>query len=101
MKNKIHFIAAIVAALCVATFFISTIIVEIFGTPDSISMIKRLIVYPGLFILIPSMAIVGGTGFALSKNKQVRLIKNKQKRMLLIAANGILVLVPCAIYLNI
>lgn len=71
-----------------------------FGSAESISMIKRLIVTPGLFILIPTMAIVGGTGFALSKNRKGRLINNKQKRMPLIAINGLLVLTPCAIFLN-
>lgn len=100
MKNKMHFIAAIVATLCIATFFISTVFVEVFGSAESISMIKRLIVTPGLFILIPTMSIVGGTGFALSKNRKGRLVSNKQKRMPLIAINGLLVLTPCAIFLN-
>ncbi len=100
MKSKIHFIAAIIATLCIATFFSSTIIVELFGSAESVAKIKSFIVTPGLFILIPTMAMVGGTGFALSKNRVGRLISDKKKRMPFIAANGLLVLTPCAIFLN-
>ena len=100
MKSKIHFIAAIIATLCIATFFSSTILVELFGSAESVAKIKSLIVTPGLFILIPTMAMVGGTGFALSKNRVGGLISDKKKRMPFIAANGLLVLMPCAIFLN-
>lgn len=100
MKSRIHIIAAIVATLCIATFFTSTILVETFGSEESILGLKSLIVTPGLFILIPAMAIVGGSGFALAKNRKGRLISSKQKRMPFIAANGLLVLTPCAIFLS-
>ena len=100
MKSKIHFIAAIIATLCIATFFTSTLLVEIFGSAESISDIKKLIVSPGLFILIPAMAIVGGTGFAMSKKRKGRLVESKQKRMPFIAANGLLILTPCAVLLD-
>ena len=100
MKNKIHLTAAVIATLCIATFFTSSILVELFGTYDSIAMVKRLIVMPGLFILIPAIAMTGGTGFALSKNRKGRLVENKKKRMPFIAANGILILLPAAIFLN-
>ena len=100
MKNKLHFIAAIIATLCIATFFTSTILVETFGSKETIANIKHLIVFPGLFILIPAMAMVGGTGFAIANKRKAGLISNKQKRMPFIAANGLLVLTPCAIFLN-
>lgn len=100
MINKIHPVAAIIATLCIATFFASTILVELFGSHESIAMVKNLIVMPGLFILVPAIAITGGTGFALSKNRKGRLIGNKQKRMRFIGANGLLVLLPAAIVLD-
>ncbi len=100
MKSKIHLIAAIVATLCIAVFFTSTILVETFGSAESVTALKSLIVTPGLFILIPAMAIVGGSGFALGNNRKGRLIASKKKRMPFIAANGLLVLTPCAIFLN-
>lgn len=100
MKRKIHLFSAIVSMLCIATFFISTIIIELFGSKETISMVKALIVNPGLFILIPSMALVGGSGFSASKNRKGRLIDSKKKRMPFIALNGLVILTPCAIFLS-
>ena len=100
MTNKIHLVAAVIATLCIATFFTSTILVELFGSYESIATVKNLIVMPGLFILVPAIAIAGGTGFALSKNRKGHLVDNKQKRMRLIGANGLLVLLPAAIVLD-
>lgn len=100
MINKIHPFAAVVAMLCIATFFTSTILVELFGSYEAIATVKHLIVIPGLFILIPAIAATGGTGFALSKGRKGQLIGNKRRRMPLIAANGLLVLLPAAIFLD-
>ncbi|TQV89545.1 hypothetical protein [Aliikangiella coralliicola] len=100
MKNKIHPVASIVATLCIASFFTMTVFVELFGSHEAIATVKSLIVMPGLFILIPALAITGGTGFARAKTRKGRLIDSKLKRMPFIAANGLLVLLPCAIFLN-
>jgi hypothetical protein len=100
MKPIIHLIAAFTATLCIATFFTSTLLVELFGTHETIAVVKNLIVMPGLFILIPAMAITGATGFTLSKVKSGKIVKRKLKRMPFIAANGLLVLLPAAIMLN-
>ncbi len=98
--NKIHPVAAVIATLCIATFFTSTILVELFGSYESITQIKSLIVMPGLFILVPAMAITGASGFALAKSRKDQLVERKQKRMPFIAANGLLILLPSAIVLN-
>jgi hypothetical protein len=100
MKRTLHMIAGILATMTIATFFLSTILVELFGSTDAIATVKRLIVMPGLVILIPAIAAAGGSGFALSKARRGRLVDAKKKRMPVIAANGLLVLVPCAILLN-
>lgn len=100
MKYRIHRTAAVIATLCITTFFTSSILIELFGSDESIAMVKRLIVMPGLFILIPAIAITGGTGFALSSNRKGRLVESKKKRMPFIAANGLLVLLPAAIFLD-
>ena len=100
MKTTIHLIAAIIATLCIATFFTATLLVEILGSQESIALVKTLIVVPGLFILIPAIAITGASGFALSKNSKGGLIENKKNRMPFIAANGLLILLPCAIFLD-
>lgn len=100
MKSTIHRFAGVIATLCIATFFTSTIVVELFGSPESIATVKGLIVWPGLFILIPAIAATGGTGFAMGKTRKGRLLDSKKRRMPIIGANGVLVLVPAAIFLD-
>ncbi len=98
MINKIHPFAAVIATLCIATFFTSTCIVELFGSYELVATVKSLIVMPGLFILVPAIAVTGGTGFILSKNRKGRLVENKKKRMPFIGANGLLILLPAAYF---
>ena len=100
MKSNIHRVAALTATLCVLTFFLSTIIVELYGSHQAVTSVKGLIVMPGLFILIPAIAVTGATGMAMSLKSNTGLIAIKRKRMPLIGANGILVLIPSAIVLS-
>lgn len=100
MPKKVHLIAGLLATLTIATFFLSTVLVEVFGSHEAVAAVKGLIVLPGLFILVPAIAATGGTGFYLSKFRRDRLVDTKKKRMSFIAANGLLVLIPCAIFLD-
>lgn len=100
MSKKAHLIAGIVATLTIATFFLFTIIVELAGSHEDVAKLKSFIVAPGLFILIPCMAATGASGFAIAKGRKGRLIDAKKGRMPIIAANGLLVMIPCAIMLN-
>ena len=100
MKQIVHLSAAIVATLLIGTFFVSSVIVELLGSHDAIVTVKRLIVTPGLFLLVPAIAITGATGFALGAQRKGRLVETKKKRMPFVGANGILILLPAAIYLN-
>jgi hypothetical protein len=65
-----------------------------------VASVKRLIVFPGLFVLVPARAATGGSGFALAKTRGGSLVEAKKRRMPFIALNGLLVLVPCAIALH-
>jgi hypothetical protein len=100
MPKQAHFIAGLLATLTIAGFFLSTVIVELFGSHESVATVKAVIVMPGLFILVPAIAAAGGSGFYLSRSRQGRLVEAKKKRMPFIAANGLLVLIPCAIVLD-
>jgi len=100
MPKGIHFIGGLLATMTIATFFLSTLGVELFGSHETIAMVKGLIVMPGLFIFVPAIAATGGSGVFLSNSRQGRLVDAKQKRMPIIAANGILIMIPCAIFLN-
>ena len=96
----IHRFTAPIAILCIALFFSATIFVELYGTAESIATVKSLIVWPGLFILVPAIALTVGSGFALAKSRKGKLVQKKKKRMPFVGANGILVLIPCAILLD-
>lgn len=100
MPKRIHLIAGILSPLCIATFFTSTVLVELFGSHAAVAQLKSLIVTPGLWILLPCLAAAGGSGMFLGKSCKGRLVESKKKRMPFIAANGLLILVPCAIFLR-
>lgn len=100
MPKLVHRIGGVLAPLCIATFFLSTILIEWFGSHEAVAQLKSLIVTPGLWILIPAIAAAGSSGLFLSKSRRGRLVDTKKKRMPIIAVNGLLVLVPCAIFLN-
>ncbi len=99
MPTIVHRIAGMLAALTIAVFFTSTVIVGLAGSPAAIAQLKRLIVMPGLFILVPAIAATGASGFALARARGGRLVQDKRRRMPLIAAIGLLVLLPSAIVL--
>jgi hypothetical protein len=46
------------------------------------------------------MAATGGSGFTLSKTHKGALLDRKKKRMAVIGVNGLLVMIPAAIFLN-
>jgi len=100
MPQRAHLMAGLLAMLCIATFFLSTLFAELFGSHAAVAQLKSLIVTPGLWIMIPLMAAAGGSGAFQARSRKGRLVDAKKQRMPFIAANGLLVLVPCAIVLN-
>lgn len=98
MKKLIHPIAGAVAILTIATFWLSTAFSELIGSHEAIVAVKTAIPW-GFLLLIPALAATGGTGFSLAKGRKAGLISTKLKRMPLIAANGLLVLIPSALFL--
>ena len=100
MPQLIHRAVGVIAPLCIATFWLATVLTELFGSPAAVAQLKSLIVTPGLWILIPAIAAAGGSGAVLSRSRRGRLVDAKKRRMPFIAANGLLVLLPCAIVLD-
>lgn len=98
MKPVVHAIAATTAMLTIAMFWISTLVSELFLDHAAIVAVKHSIVAYGLVVLVLAMASTGGSGFALSKARRGRLLEQKKKRMPIIALNGVLVMVPSAIF---
>lgn len=85
--------------LCIGSFWLSTLVSELFLSQEAIVLVKHSILQ-AMWIMIPAMAATGGSGFALSKERKGNLLGSKKKRMQFIAANGLLVLLPCAFYLH-
>lgn len=98
MKKLIHPIAGVIAILTIATFWLSTAFSELTGSHEAVVAVKTAIPW-GFVLLIPALAATGGTGFSLAKGRKAGLVGIKLKRMPLIAANGLLVLIPSALFL--
>ncbi len=99
MKTRIHAIAGGIAFLTILTFWTSTVFSELFLDHAAIASVKAMILR-GMFVLIPAMIVAGGSGMALGKNRTDHLVSGKKKRMPFIAGNGILILIPCALFLS-
>ena len=100
MLKRVHPIAGVVGLLTISTFWISTIASEMFGSRHMITEVKQAIPW-GLLVLVPALAITGVTGFRMAGDSNAPLIARKKRRMPFIAGNGLLILVPTAICLDI
>jgi hypothetical protein len=98
MSKKIHPLAGSLAFLTIASFWLSTALSELFASQAAVIAVKTAIPW-GFLVLVPALAAAGATGFALSDGQRAGLIGAKLKRMPIIAANGLLVLIPSALFL--
>ena len=98
MKRKIHGLAGALALLTILTFWISTVVAELIGSVDQIIFVKTAILY-GMAVLIPALAATGASGFSLAAKWKNPTLARKKQRMRIAAANGLLVLLPSAIFL--
>ena len=98
MKTRIHAIAGGIGFVMILLFWISTATSELFASHETIATVKALILN-GMLILIPAMAIAGGSGMAMGRKRKDALTKAKKTRMPVIALNGLLILVPAAWFL--
>ena len=99
MIRRIHPIAGAIALITILSFWTGTVSAELLGSPDTIAAAKRAILW-GFVILIPAMAAAGATGFRLGGNSRNAVVTVKKQRMPFIAANGLLILMPSAFYLD-
>ena len=93
---KVHVIAAVVALLSVATLLGLAVFSEL--SPDRLATVRKWIAY-GLLVLVPALVATGITGAQLARNHRGRLVEDKLRRMRVVAANGVLVLLPAALWL--
>lgn len=98
MLRIVHPLAGAIALLTISTFWLSTAFSEVFASQATVVAVKSAIPW-GLLLLIPAMTAVGGSGFVLSNGRREGLIGAKLRRMPMVGANGLLVLVPAALFL--
>jgi len=98
MKIRVHAFAGALALLTICIFWSATVISELFGDASAIAAVKNGIL-AGMLVLIPAMAIAGASGFSLGKGWKSQAVERKKRRMKIVAANGLLVLVPSAVFL--
>lgn len=98
MLTRVHALAGLAAGAIILVFWVSTVVVELLGTPHQIAAVKTAILW-GLLALIPALMATGGTGFRLGRGRRDAPVRRKKKRMPLIAGNGLLILVPAAVFL--
>ncbi|MDP5218498.1 hypothetical protein Q5Y75_14805 [Ruegeria sp. 2205SS24-7] len=88
MKTKVHAIAGVIGFVMILLFWTSTATSELFAGHETVATVKALIL-KGMFILIPAMAIAGGSGMAMGRKRKDALTKAKKTRMPVIALNGV------------
>lgn len=98
MKHRIHAAAAMSTLLFLAAFWISTVVSELFLTVSAVAQVKLAIAY-ALLGFVPVMMLTAASGFLMGGKGRHPLLLAKRKRMPFIAANGLLILVPAAVFL--
>ena len=98
MIKVVHPVAGAIALATILSFWLSTLLSELFASTAVITTVKTMIPW-GFLILVPAMALAGMSGFRLGKTWRGPVVVQKRKRMPMIAANGIVVLIPAALYL--
>jgi len=98
MTKFVHPLAGTLALLAIATFWLSTVVSELFASQVVVTSVKTAIPW-GFLFLLPALAAAGGSGIALAKGRRATLIEGKIKRMRIAAANGFLILIPSALFL--
>lgn len=93
---KIHVAAALLAMLSILCFLAMAIGAELF--PQSMATLRKAIAW-GLLLLVPALVTTAVTGHRLARGQRGRIVGDKLLRMQWMAANGILVLAPSALWL--
>lgn len=101
MRTRLlHATAATVALALIAVFWTSTLVSELFLDQSSVLAVKHAIAWYGLGCLVLAMIATGASGFVLGRQRAGGWVEEKKKRMPLIGMNGVLVMMPAALFLH-
>ena len=96
---RIHLAAAVGALTLIATFLLSSAVTELIADAADVHRLRQWIVF-GLPLLVGCLVTAALTGRRLARNSRAPVIRRKLRRMQIVAATGIVVLVPCALILD-
>ena len=99
MIKTVHPVAGAVALIMILSFWLATVLSELFASSSVIVMVKTMIPW-GFVLLVPALAVAGASGFRLGRTWRGPVVARKTRRMPVLAANGVLVLIPAALYLS-
>ena len=99
MKAAIHAAAGVFGFLCMVTFVISTLASELFGSPETIALVKTWI-FRGLLLVPPALAGAGATGMKMLGKRTETLALTKQKRGPIAFMTSLFILLPSAYFLS-
>lgn len=99
MKHRIHAAAAMLTLLFLAAFWMSTVVSELFLSASAVAQVKIAIAY-ALWGFLPVMTLTAASGFLMGGKGRHPLLLAKRRRMPFIAINGLLILVPAAVFLS-
>ncbi|MFL9828141.1 hypothetical protein [Rhodoplanes sp. SY1] len=109
----VHGLAGTAAFLTILTFWTTTVWSELLADLATVAAVKQAIAW-ALLLLVPILAVTGLSGLRLAGGATAQpnaarpnaarplpppAIRAKLRRMPIVAANGVLILVPCAITL--
>lgn len=95
----LHGVAGAVALLTIATFWLSAVSAELVLSAASVVAVRTAILY-AVPVLVIAMIAAGASGARLAGRSKAPVIVAKRRRMALAAANGLIVLVPSAVFLG-
>lgn len=99
MIRYLHIIASVLAYTMMGTFWIATVLAELFMSDELIAVTKHDISV-ALLVFVPLILITGLTGFKMGRTSNNPVVTRKKRRMPWIAGNGLLILVPSAYFLS-
>ena len=94
-----HALTGTLSLVIVVTFFTASAVALVLGDAALQHSVKLAILW-GLLGLVPCLAATGAAGASLTKKRRDKGTATKFLRMKAIAAIGIGILVPCAVYLG-
>ncbi len=94
----LHGAAGAAALLTITTFWVSALTAELVLSSAGVATVRTAILY-ALPVLVIAMIATGASGARLAGRSKAPVIRAKRRRMALVAANGMLVLVPSVIFL--